>query len=146
MKIILITIYLIFSSFLQADDKVKGTKGVEEEFMKAEEYLQSRKVSPFYRKATIEKNILSAIKSYLQRKIPSYESGIYKELEIKNVAYEPEKGTLNYFAKYKEYLFYFMYYTDPEFYLQLPIESRVYTVPTKGDKMVEDFHQSNQPK
>lgn len=40
--------------------------------------------------------------------------------------FEQEKGTFNYYLNYKEYYIFYNFAVDPEVYLQLPIDEKMY--------------------
>ncbi len=104
-----------------------------DEFAKTEEYIKNRKISKEYRKKTLEKNLTNAIKYTMHKKFPDYQAKI-KDLKPEAIKFEQEKGTFNYFINYKDYYIFYNFAVDPEVYLQLPADEKMYVKLADQDK------------
>ncbi|MBK8397362.1 MAG: hypothetical protein IPL26_19270 [Leptospiraceae bacterium] len=126
-------IAFILTSSLYSADRITGTEGVINEFAKTEEYTKNRKISKEYRKKTLESNLANAIRYTMHKKFPDYQSRI-KDLKPDAIKFEQEKGTFNYFLNYKEYYIFYNFAVDPEVYLQLPVDEKMYIKLADQDK------------
>ncbi|TGK59994.1 hypothetical protein EHQ27_12395 [Leptospira wolffii] len=115
--------------------------GLVEEFNKVEEYNKNRKLSDSVKKATLEKNLLSALKYSLHRKYLDYKE-YTKDLKADSIQYEPQKGTFGVYVKYKTYIVFYSYLMDPEIYLQTPINEVFYVRP---ENLEEEPHKDEKP-
>ncbi|TGK00619.1 hypothetical protein EHO59_11750 [Leptospira semungkisensis] len=118
--------------------------GLVEEFNKIEEFNKNRKISDSAKKATLEKNLLSAVKYSLHRKYLDYKEYI-KDLKADSIQYEPQKGTFGVYVKYKTYIVYYSYLMDPEIYLQTPINEVFYVRPDNLDEEPHRDEKTGQP-
>ncbi|EQA70385.1 LIC11625 family surface-exposed protein [Leptospira noguchii] len=114
------------------------SQGVVEEFNKVEEYNKNVKLSDATKKATLEKNLLSAVKYTLHHRYLEYKE-ITKDLNADTMLYEPQKGTYTVYVKFKKYLFFYSFKMDPEIYLQTPENEVFYLRPENLD----DPHKEN---
>lgn len=129
-----ILIAYLFTSGLFAADRIQQENSkVIDEFAKTEEYIKNRKISKEYRKKTLEKNLTNAIKYTMHKKFPDYQSKI-KDLKPDAIKFEQEKGTFNYFISYKDYYIFYNFAVDPEVYLQLPADEKMYVKLADQDK------------
>ncbi|WP_061243118.1 LIC11625 family surface-exposed protein [Leptospira interrogans] len=134
-KILAICLLFFFALFsLQAGK----SQGVVEEFNKVEEYNKNVKLSDAAKKATLEKNLLSAVKYTLHHRYLEYKE-ITKDLNTDTMLYEPQKGTYTVYVKFKKYLFFYSFKMDPEIYLQTPENEVFYLRPENLD----DPHKEN---
>ncbi|WP_061278135.1 LIC11625 family surface-exposed protein [Leptospira interrogans] len=134
-KILAICLLFFFALFsLQAGK----SQGVVEEFNKVEEYNKNVKLSDAAKKATLEKNLLSAVKYTLHHRYLEYKE-ITKDLNTDTMLYEPQKGTYTVYVKFKKYLFFYSFKMDPEIYLQTPENEVFYLRPENLD----DLHKEN---
>ncbi|MDX1960833.1 MAG: hypothetical protein SFU98_19830 [Leptospiraceae bacterium] len=134
----------IFSAIVVSEiqaERILGTPGVISEFGKVEELTKNRKVTLAYRKKTLDKNLTDAVKFTIMKKYPDYAERT-KELNAGSISFEQQKGTFNYFIKYKEYYFYYSFAVDPELYVQFPVDDRVYI---KSKEIEEDEKTSGAP-
>jgi len=106
-------------------ERILGTPGVISEFSEVEELVKNRKISREYRKQTLEKNLVNAVRfTFLRRYADSTDK--VKELTAANISFEQQKGTFNYFIKYKDHYLYYNFAVDPEIYLQVPSDEKLY--------------------
>lgn len=124
LRILLVIAILLFTTKIFAE-RILGTSGVISDFSKLEEIMRNKKVTREYRQKTLEKNILTAVKFSLLKKYPDYEERI-KDLSFDKIKFEQQKGTYRYYINFKEYYFYYDFATDPELYVQLPLDDRLY--------------------
>lgn len=118
-------------------ERILGTTGVISDFSKIEEILRNKKITKEYRQKTLEKNILTAVRFSLLKKYPDYQERI-KDLSMDKIKFEQQKGTYNYYINYNEYYFYYNFATDPELYVQLPLDDRLYIrTPEIAEEMKE---------
>ncbi len=122
---VLVSIFLLFFATQIFAERILGTTGVISDFSKIEEIMRNKKITKEYRQKTLEKNILTAIRFSLLKKYPDYQERI-KDLSMDKVKFEQQKGTYNYFINYNDYYFYYNFATDPELYVQLPLDDRLY--------------------
>ncbi len=104
------------SSFLLAGPQ----KGVMLEFREQEEIIRSKKQSEDYRRKTLNRNILNAVRSVINRSFYYEKEAYYKDLDIKNVAYENPTSSLVYFIKFKNFMARLEYELDPSLNIQNP--------------------------
>ncbi|XDD48810.1 hypothetical protein AB3N59_10135 [Leptospira sp. WS92.C1] len=134
-KIFAISLFLLIAvAGLQAGK----SQGVVEEFNKVEEFSKNVKLSDAAKKATLEKNLLSAVRYTLHHKYLEYKE-ITKDLNSETLLYEPQKGTFTVYVKFKKYLFFYSFKMDPEVYLQTPENEVFYIRPENLD----DPHKEN---
>ena len=126
-------IAFLLTSSLYSADRITGTDGVINDFAKKEEYIKNRKISKEYRKKTLEKNLTNAIRYTMHNKFPDYQPRI-KDLKPDAIKFEQEKGTFNYFLSYKDYYIFYNFAVDPEVYLQLPVDEKMYIKLADQDK------------
>ena len=126
-------IAFLLTSSLYSADRITGTDGVINDFAKTEEYIKNRKISKEYRKKTLEKNLANAIRYTMHKKFPDYQTRI-KDLKPDAIKFEQEKGTFNYFLSYKDYYIFYNFAVDPEVYLQLPVDEKMYIKLADQDK------------
>ncbi len=136
-RIVLLALALCLASPLFAG-KVSG---LVEEFNKIEEFNKNRKLSDAVKKATLEKNLVSAMKYSLHRKYLEYKD-YTKDLKTDSISYEPQKGTFGVYVKYKTYIVFYSYLMDPELYLQTPINEVFYVRP---ENLEEEPHKDEKP-
>lgn len=119
-----------------------GAPSIISEFTKVEELTKNKGITEEFRKKTLEKNLLNAVKGTLLKKFPDYQKKTEDLKDMSSIAFEQQKGTFNYYVKYvtkktdkdkdgKEsapYIFYLFYNfaVDPEIYIQLPVDDRIY--------------------
>jgi hypothetical protein len=125
--------FLLTSGLIAADRIQQENSKVIDEFAKTEEYTKNRKISKEYRKKTLEKNLTNAIKYTMHKKFPDYQSRI-KDLKADAIKFEQEKGTFNYYLTYKDYYIFYNFAVDPEVYLQLPADEKMYIKLADQDK------------
>jgi len=131
--ILALSFSLISLQSLKAE-RILGTSGVISEFSQVEELVKNKKISRDYRKKTLEKNLVNAVRLTFLRKYADYQEKI-KELNPANIAFEQQKGTFNYFIKFKEYFISYSFSVDPELYVQLPSDEKFYI---KSAEVTED--------
>ncbi len=147
MKLISFLLILTFSIFA---DRIPGKLGVIDDFVKTEEFNKNKKISKDYRKKTLEKNLTNAIKYTMHRKFPDYKEKI-KELKSDSISFEQEKGTFNYYVNYKDYFLFYNFAVDPEMYVQLPQDEKMYSKHPDQDAEIKSVNSgtntssSNQP-
>lgn len=134
-RILLVLSALTFFASSLAAERILGTPGVISDFSKVEEMVRNKKITKEYRQKTLEKNILTAVRFTLLKKYPDYQDRI-KDLNFQKVKFEQQKGTFNYYINYNEYYFFYNFAVDPELYVQLPLDDRIYV---KTNDMDEDF-------
>lgn len=125
--------FLITSGISAVERIQQENSKVIDEFAKTEEFIKNRKISKEYRKKTLEKNLTNAIKYTMHKKFPDYQARI-KDLKPDAVKYEQEKGTFNYYLNYKDYYIFYNFAVDPEIYLQLPADEKMYIKLADQDK------------
>jgi hypothetical protein len=116
-------------------ERILGTPGVISEFSQVEELVKNKKISRDYRKKTLDKNLVNAVRFTFLRKYPDYQEKI-KDLNPTSITFEQQKGTFNYFLKYKDYFIYYSFAVDPELYVQIPSDERFYL---KSPELTEDL-------
>jgi hypothetical protein len=116
---------LFFVALQITADRIPGKDGVIDDFVKTEEYNKNKKISKDFRKKTLERNLTTAIKYTMHKKYADYKDRI-KDLKPETISFEQEKGTFNYFINYRDYYFFYNFAVDPEVYVQLPQDERVY--------------------
>ena len=79
-------------------ERILGTPGVISEFSQVEELVKNKKISRDYRKKTLDKNLVNAVRFTFLRKYPDYQEKI-KDLNPTSITFEQQKGTFNYFLK-----------------------------------------------
>lgn len=122
---VLVSIVLLLFTTKVFAERILGTTGVISDFAKIEEIMRNKKITREYRQKTLEKNLLTAVKFSLIKKYPDYEDRI-KDLSFDKVKFEQLKGTYKYYISFKEYYFYYDFATDPELYVQMPLDDRIY--------------------
>lgn len=122
---IVLAFTLLFFATQTFAERILGTPGIISDFTKIEELMRNKKVTKEYRQKTLEKNILTAVKFSLLKKYPDYEERI-KDLSFDKIKFEQLKGTYKYYINYNDYYFYYDFATDPELYVQLPLDDRLY--------------------
>ena len=132
-----ILIAFILTSSLFSADRIPGTEGIIKDFAKTEEYTKNRKISKEYRKKTLESNLTNAIRYTMHKKFPDYKNRI-KDLKPDAIKFEQEKGTFNYFLTYKDYYIFYNFAIDPEVYLHLPVDEKMYIKLQDQDKETAD--------
>lgn len=138
-SVLLASAGLLIATSLLADRKL----GVINDFNKVEEYRSNSIASRQYREMTLEKNVLSAINSSFTKKYVAKErEALLKGLGMKDITFEQEKGTYNYYLSFsikgdgaQTYLIFYNFATNPELFLQDPVDERVYLKPS--DKEME---------
>jgi hypothetical protein len=115
-------------------ERILGTPGVISEFSQVEELVKNKKISRDYRKKTLDKNLVNAVRFTFLRKYPDYQEKI-KDLNPTSITFEQQKGTFNYFLKFKDYFIYYSFAVDPELYVQIPADERFYL---KNPELTED--------
>ena len=108
-------------------ERILGTPGVISEFSQVEELVKNKKISRDYRKKTLDKNLVNAVRFTFLRKYPDYQEKI-KDLNPTSITFEQQKGTFNYFLKFKDYFIYYSFAVDPELYVQIPSDERFYLI------------------
>lgn len=133
--------FIIFASILSlismqgiSADRILGTPGVISEFSEVEELVKNRKLSREYRKQTLERNLVNAVRFTFMRRYADSKDKV-KDLTVANLAFEQQKGTFNYFIKYKDHFLYYSFAVDPEVYVQVPSEEKLYI---KSAELSED--------
>ncbi|MCB1179370.1 MAG: hypothetical protein KDK36_17445 [Leptospiraceae bacterium] len=121
---LIIALLVVFSGQIFAE-RVIGTPGIISEFSKVEELVKNKRITKEYRKQTLEKNLLTAVKFTLLKKYADYDEKI-KDLTSENIKFEQQKGTFNYYIQYKDYFLFYNFAVDPELYSQLPTDDRIY--------------------
>ncbi|MCB1142177.1 MAG: hypothetical protein H7A24_08790 [Leptospiraceae bacterium] len=106
-------------------ERIMGTPGVISEFTQVEELVKNKKITKEYRKKTLEQNLLNAVKFTFLKKYPDYQEKV-KELNPESISFEQQKGTYNYYLKFKDYFLYYNFALDPEIYVQLPVDEKFY--------------------
>jgi len=115
-------------------ERILGTPGIISEFSQVEELVKNKKISRDYRKKTLEKNLINAVRFTFLRKYPDYQEKV-KDLNPTSISFEQQKGTFNYFLKYKDYFLYYNFAVDPEVYVQIPADEKFYI---KNAEILED--------
>jgi hypothetical protein len=124
-KLGLILLTAVFFTLSLNAERIIGTPGVISEFSKVEELVKNKRITKEFRKQTLEKNLLTAVKFTLLKKYSDHEDKI-KDLKPENIKFEQQKGTFNYYIQYKDYFLYYNFAVDPELYSQLPTDDRIY--------------------
>jgi hypothetical protein len=140
-SILALAIGLFTLQSIQAE-RIMGTPGVISEFTQVEELVKNKKITKDYRKKTLEKNLVNAVRFTILKKYPDYQEKV-KDLNASSIAFEQQKGTFNYFLKFKEYFLYYNFAVDPELYVQLPADERFYI---KNPELFESESASTNPK
>lgn len=118
-------IFLIFTGLEISAERIPGTKDVINDFVKTEEFNKNKKISKDYRKKNLEKNLTNAIKYTMHKKFPDYKERI-KDLKADTISFEQEKGTFNYYVNFKDYYLFYNFAVDPEIYVQLPQDEKMF--------------------
>jgi hypothetical protein len=140
-KTILSFIFICIFSFSLYGKRLKGDSGIAEEYSKVDEFDKNLKVTEEYKLNTLKTNLIRAIKISIQKKFPDYESRL-QDIDHSTIKFEQIRGTFNYYAKFKDYLFLFKFPIDPELYIQRPIEE---TILVKSMYSEEDLADTSLP-
>lgn len=136
LRFLISIILLLFATQIFAE-RILGSTGVISDFSKIEEIMRNKKITKEFRQKTLEKNILTAVRFSLLKKYPDYEERI-KDLSMDKIKFEQQKGTFNYYINYNDYYFYYNFATDPELYVQLPLDDKLYIkTPEVAEEMKE---------
>lgn len=105
-------------------------KGLMHKYYKAEGYYENLTASTRFKTKVLSQNLTSAVKDSLMRLYLDNDKRM-ENLDISKIQFENEKGTYNYYLKYQDHLFIYVYALDPEMHLQNPVHEKVYTIPNK---------------
>jgi hypothetical protein len=129
-NILTVSLGLFVATSLMADRQL----GVMNEFSKVEEFVQNPIPSKAFRERTLERNLKNAIRSSLVKgHVAKEREEKLKDIKIASINFEQEKNTFNYYVKYNDLLFFYNFSTNPELYLQNPIDERAYKHPGEGE-------------
>lgn len=95
-------------------------EGVMSEFRKVEEDIRNARKTPEARKATLEANLLRAMRLAIARRFHPEKQGILKDLTAESLAYENPTSDRVYYVKFKTYIVRFDFSRDPEERIQAP--------------------------
>lgn len=134
MKTKLFLTMILSGSFFTGSIFADRVLGVMNEFTKAEEYIVNKMASKDFRDKTLGRNLETAVKSSLQRTISTTKmKDKAKDINASKIKFEQQKGTFNYYISYDQYVMYYNYSLDPELYLQMPTDERVYVKPDEKE-------------
>ncbi len=95
-------------------------EGIMSEFRKVEEDIRNAQKTPEARKATLEANLLRAMRLAISRRFHPEKKGILKDLTAETLAYENPTSDRVYYVKFKTYIVRFDFSRDPEEEIQAP--------------------------
>lgn len=111
-----------------AIDRIQGTPEALDEFLKTEEFVKYKKIASNVKDRTLKKNLVSAVKFSILKRYPDFKERT-KDLKPENVSFYQEDGAFTYFVKYKDYYGQYFFVSDPELYIQQPVDERFYLRP-----------------
>ena len=97
-------------------------------YYKSEGYYENLTASTKFKTKVLTQNLTSAVKDSLMRLYLDNEKRV-GNLDISKMQFENEKGTYNYYLRYDDHLFLYVYALDPEMHLQNPVHEKIYTIP-----------------
>ena len=118
----IVTLFLTLAFFASLSVVQAGpTPGILKEFRKTEELIRNKKKGKEARKATLEANLLSAMRLSLKRRFYLKQKELLEGLNADSLAYEVHPSSrLVYFVRYRNFYVRYDFYRDPEYYIQAP--------------------------
>lgn len=108
------------TSLFSAPVSAGPTEGIMSEFRKVEEDIRNAQKTPEARKATLEANLLRAMRLAIARRFHPEKKAILKDLSAETLAYENPTSEKVYYVKFKTYIVRFDFSRDPEEEIQAP--------------------------
>lgn len=117
MKLFIVFLILLFSVPLVSGPK----EGVMSEFRAVEEGIRRKFRSEKEQMATLQNNLLRAMKMAIMRRFFNESDKYLKELTAENISWEAPTNPNIYYVKFKSFIVRFDFANDPRFFIQSPV-------------------------
>ena len=94
--------------------------GLDKEFRRHEEKALGDVYSPKQRQKLLNRNLISALRSLILRRLYNKKEEYFKSLTIANIAYDNPTSPYTYYVKYKDFMARLEYELNPKVYVQNP--------------------------
>ncbi len=105
------------------------SEGVMLHFRKQEERLISTSKSPEYFQTILHRNLVNAVRAIIQRRLYDQKEAYFKDLSIKNIAYENPTSNRVFFVRFKDFVARLSYELSPEIHVHYPKSIRFIRIP-----------------
>ena len=113
-------------------------KGIVSEFRAVEEAIRKKEQDPAILKATLQENIIRAMKGSITRRFFHTRDKYLADLKIDNVSYEKFEGTNTFYVKYKAFIVRYDFMRDPGRFIQAPVYEKFLIMDDKFDADHQD--------